>query len=329
MHFEPIGRATPRTLLSVGLRPRLWSRTWRHAPAAIRFIDAEPGDTPGHRQIVRWTYDPERHGRRLCLTFRDRHVFERDHFRWRVISDLIWGVVEKTPGLIFRDIAVDISDGADSSLPPDVLRFVRRPGDPHELLPNLHLLAPRLRLPAPRAWDRKSDTIYFRGAATGAPDYSRNVRVAACLAANALPGGDCLLTAFHQVDDAFQRRARQEGIRGTRDSRKALNRHRYLIDVDGNTSSWDRFWLIGWFGGVPIRFEPVWEEFWTAGAHEEEHYVTATRESLAAVMAELRGDPARARRIAQNAAAFVRRVLAPEPVRQTFETIWRRRAAAC
>jgi hypothetical protein len=44
------------------------------------------------------------------------------------------------------------------------------------------------------------------------------------------------------------------------------------------------FSLIGWFGGVPVRFEMAWEECWHTSLREDVHFVTATRTTLLDVL---------------------------------------------
>jgi predicted component of type VI protein secretion system len=84
-----------------------------------------------------------------------------------------------------------------------------------------------------------------------------------------------------------------------------LNLHRFLADVDGNVSSWDRFLLIGSFGGVPIRFEPQWEECWHHMLADGHNCIVADRHTLADVLSRLRSRPEEARRIAANARELV------------------------
>jgi glycosyltransferase involved in cell wall biosynthesis len=73
------------------------------------------------------------------------------------------------------------------------------------------------------------------------------------------------------------------------------------VDADGNSSSWDRYLLIGHYGGVPIRFENLWQECWHSLLVDGENCVVADRHSLAAAVERLRANPDTARRIAANA----------------------------
>ena len=288
----------------------------------MRVVEPRQPEPHGHHLITRWNYNPALHGHRLCIEFKSAEVYRKHHVRWRTFANSLWRVVCKHSSLTFSDIPVDLGDGEVETIPADVFRFARRPGQPHDLLPNLHLLRPRPRLPQPIGWQEKTDSLYFRGAATGSRDYEQSIRIAACRAARGIPETNCRLTRFPEVSDAFAERARTEGLAGREDPLAEMNHHRFLLDVDGNTSSWDRFLLIGWFGGVPVRFEPAWEECWHTSIREDVHFVTATRTTLPDVLNSLRADPSRAQTIAAAASAVARQLLSSPNVQRMLEESW-------
>lgn len=324
--FRPVPFWAPRTLPALLLRPRLWHGVG-HAPVSVAVLASGSPHPPPHQAIVRWSHDPEFHAGRLCIEFPHHDVYRRLAPRWRTLADSLHAMLGRRDAA-FRNVAVDISDCEDGSVSGHVFRFARRKDERHELLPNVHLLGRRPRLPAPLPWDAKSDTIYFRGAATGDRSFATNKRVAACLAARDIGGGDCKLTAFPEVDQRFVDHALREGIAAPRAALAEMNRHRFLLDVDGNTSSWDRFHVIGSCGGVPIRFETEWEECWHHHLVEGVHFVAATRHTLADVVAELRANPQRARTIAGNAARIAREILSPQHVQRMLEEAWLRRTSS-
>jgi hypothetical protein len=159
-------------------------------------------------------------------------------------------------------VLIDLSDGVDTDAPPNLLAFARRPGSRARLIPNPYLLRPRPWLGPALPWAMKRDSVYFRGASTGSTDYDANARVALCRVAKTMPRADCRVSRIKQVDAHFAARLEEEGLVGWRLPIWAMNRHRFLVEADGNSSSWDRYMLIGSFGGVPIRFECEWEECW-------------------------------------------------------------------
>ena len=318
--FSRVGFWAPRTLGYWLCRPRLWGAV-HHRPVAVRFVDDEywPYKSPN---VVRWTYDPSLHGKHLCLDFANRPVADLWRFRWRTLANGLWKIIDVCPHITFHEVPVDVSDCADGSLPRDVLRFAKLPEEPHDLLPNPYLLErDRVRFQS-IAWSRMADSVFFRGAATGPGEYSENPRVAACLAARQIKGGDCKLTSFHDVGPDFRRCATNDGITAKRTKPSAMGGHRYLLEVDGHTSSWDRFRRIGLCGSVPIRFETRWQEYWHDKIVEGTHYVAATRANLGAVIADLRDSPGRARDIAAQASDLVRETLSVGNAQESLQRIW-------
>jgi hypothetical protein len=311
----------PKGVLATLLRPRLWRHVWKRRMGICIAPPARP-EPHGHQFISFWTYDPSRFGNQLCAEFRSNTAYRRQHERWQPIADALWRLIDRHPQIVFRNVAIDLGDGETETIPADVFRFARRLGQPHDLLPNPYLLRPRPRLSPARPWNEKTDVLYFRGAATGLPDFSTNIRVTACIAAQTIPCSDCRLTSFPEVSDDFVDASHRHGIASVAAPLTAMNDHRFLLDVDGNTSSWDRFLFIGSFGGVPIRFESRWEECWHFTLREGVSYVSATRDTLQNVVDFLRSKPSHAEQIASAATALVRDVLSPENIDTLFETAW-------
>lgn len=78
-------------------------------------------------------------------------------------------------------------------------------------------------------------------------------------------------------------------------------------------------------GGVPIRFESCWQEYWHDKITEGTHYVAATRKNIGAVITELRDAPDQAYDIASQASDFVRRELSVDKVEESLQRIWLKR----
>lgn len=322
--FRPVGFWAPRSAVNVALRPRLW-RNIRHAPVSVRFDESEWSRFPA---IVRWSYSPDANEGRLCLTFTSVDTYSSLAYRWRAVANALWRMIRARPGIAFHEIPVDIGDGCDESVPTNTFRFARMPRDPHDLIPNSYFLDRRHRLPPPMPWEGKKDTVYFRGSLTGLNQGRENARVAACLVSREITDSDCKLTSFPKASVDFETEVQLEGIVGSVDPVNTLNNHRYLLDIDGNSSSWHRFWLIGMFRGVPIRFETRWQECWHDMIRDGEHYVSANRHNLATVVEELRSQPEKARQIAESAAAIARGPLSSEGAQHMFEKAWLRRVVA-
>jgi len=271
---------------------------------------------PAGSQVTRWTFDRQRYGDQVRIEFSGPEQMRRFGTRWRDLARAIHVCGREDPEFRFEDVPIHFGDGVFFQEPQDVLGFARRTGASIGLIPNTYLLGPRPSLPAPLAWERKTDTLYFRGASTGAVAYEENARVRFCRAARAIPGSDCRISKLRQIDGDFARRLAAEGLVARPDPLRRLNRHRFLADVDGNTSSWDRYLMIGLFGGVPIRFEPAWEECWHDLLVDGETCVVVDRDTLPEVVARLRANDRIARRIAENAREIARIKLTPEALRQ-------------
>lgn len=319
--FQPVGFWAPRTAVNVAIRPRLW-RTISNAKVSVRFEESAWSQFPS---VVRWSYAPTKDKKRLAVCFTNKETYFKRADRWRAISNALGRLIAAHPDISFDEIPVDVSDCFDATVPPATFRFSKLRDDPHDLIPNPYFLDRRHRLSSAMPWERKKDTVYFRGSLTGTTQSRSNPRVAACLVARAIPGADCKLTMFQQTPAELRAELEREGISCRRDRVKSLNSHRYLLDIDGNASSWHRFWLIGMFRCDPIRFETQWQECWHHLIHEGEHFVAANRHNLGEVIKVLRARPRAAQAIAAAAGTMARDVLSPAGAQRMFEAAWLRR----
>jgi hypothetical protein len=293
-------------------RPVRTLRALSHGPVAISF---DPSLPPC---VTRWTFSHHRHDGRVVVAFRDHEATSRLLLRWRLLADVIRGLGRMHRSLDIRDVLIDLSDGVGTDAPPSLLAFARRPGSRARLIPNPYLLRPRPWLLPPLSWAFKTDSIYFRGASTGSHDYDANARVTLCRVTRGIPRSDCKVSRLKQVDRDFAARLQAEGFVGWRLPIAEMNRHRFLVEADGNSSSWDRYMLIGSFGGVPIRFECEWEECWHDRLIDGVNCVTADRHSLPDVIERLRSRPEEALAIARNAARTVSEHLSPPALAHQF-----------
>ena len=320
--FKPVGFWAPRTALNFAVRPRLWRQVF-HAPVCIRFEESEWSK---HPTVARYTYFKRLQKNCLHITFTSEYWYRQFSIRWRAISDALSLLIKQHPNIEFTDVPVDISDCTDASVPENTFRFAKLPSDPHDLLPNPFLLEHRRVPQHPIKWKHKKDSLYFRGALTGQLQSFENSRIAACVAAQGIPNSDCKLSMFPQTSETFIHEIESRNLCGSKESKKALNRHRYLLDIDGNSSSWHRFWLIGTFGCVPIRFETKWVEYWHEKLEEGGDYLYANRETLSDVVDVLRKQPEKATSIAQNASKFVSTYLSPSSAQKSFNEAWLNRS---
>jgi len=322
--FQPLRRWAPeywRRLFS----KFYWRPLLTGPPLGFCTAEFEEPSLIGKSWIYRVSYDPRAFGHRICLKVAPCDPATIDLKRLRIIVAALWQVRCWRPELIYRDVHIDTSDCMDGDLPQHVFRVAKRPGEPHPLLPNLHLLSDRRGIPKAKPWTQKADTCWFRGAATGDIDFENNKRVLVCRLADQIAGVDSKLTSVPGGSADFIENCRRAGIMAAPTSFAEMNNHRYLLDVDGNTTSWDRYLRIGLLGGVPIRFEPQWTEYWHDQLVEGKNVVTVDRTTFADQLAALRCDERRSKAIAQRASELARTELSREAVLRTFADLW----AAC
>lgn len=315
--FQPLRRWAPaywRHLLATCY----WRPLLTGAPLGFRTCEFEERSLVGKHEVYRFSYHPQTFGNRICVTVAPGEASRIKIKRLMAITSALWDLRRLAPDLTYHDLHIESSDCGDPDVPVCVLRSVKLPGEPHALIPNLYLLAKRRRRVVARPWARKANTAWFRGASTGSRCFEENARVRLCQLAKRIDGADCKLTATPGVSPAFARQCAEAGLMAAPTSPAAMNAHRILIDVDGNTSSWDRYLWTGRVGAVPLRFEPRWLEVWHRHLVEGENVVTADRSTLARHIAALRDDDARSRGIAEQARQLVRRLFAREAVLRTL-----------
>jgi hypothetical protein len=321
--YTDFSRWSPRPALYWALRPQKAFKRLLSEPMTLA-VRIRPGSDPvlcGRPAMTRWSYDLERSGPRLLLTLEHGGDLTNLDGRWRAVASTLWRLILKRPDIRFEEVPVDLGDGA-SDLPDYVFVLARPRGTRHPLLPTTSLLRERKPVPAARPWARKTGQLYFRGALTGHPDLDRNSRVALCRLAGQLPDTDCKLTRLEHARPEVRAQLEQEGLASRRMPFTDMNKHRFLADVDGHTTSWDRYMLIGAFGGVPVLFEPGWEECWHGELKDGENCVLTDRHTLGDALERLRADDARARHIAAGAAALANRWLSPAGAQEMFEQRW-------
>lgn len=314
--FVPIAPWRPEGLGHWLMRPHRTLYVLGRGPVAVRCA-ADGGPPPHLATVTTWSFDRSAAGDVVRIEFGSPAQMQRFAARWRILADAIHRIGRDHPTFAFRDVRISLGDGARADTPAGTLAFARLPGMPVPLIPNPYLLR-QSRLPGAIPWDRKRDTLYFRGTSTGSADYDANARVALCRASRSIPRADCRLSRLRQVDAAFGERLRADGLVGGREPPSRLNRHRFLVEADGNCSSWDRYLLIGSFGGLPIRFETVWEECWHDLLEDGANCVVADRHTLAAAVDRLRADDPHARRIAAAATRLVAEHFAPPALDRRF-----------
>ena len=320
--FSPRSRFYPSRFSQCLSHPRRIIKSLRNAPISIRFAPLHDDVLNHIPTLALFSYDKSHYGNRVCIWAKQESELLKNWDRCRLVANYLWQMVQKS-SYVFQNVPVDLGDGAvHAGVPHQVFCFSRKRGLLNPLLPNPYLLRPRSRLPQPIPFEKKLDALYFRGSSTGDMLYESNHRIALCLAAKSIERSDCFVSHVVQVDAEFANRMIRDDVVRSPDPLAKMNRYRMVVDVDGNTSSWDRFLSIASFGAVPIRFEESFEECWHSKLVAGRHYVAADRNSLGRVVGELRNDLPAAKQIAIQASRFAEEYLAPGRIRAQFEEAW-------
>ncbi len=118
----------------------------------------------------------------------------------------------------------------------------------------------RRRFASPVPWAERSSTAFWRGSTTGHPPVSNlaeNPRAALCLLARDKPEADLDvgLSQIVQFSPEWTRAAHEAGLVKPFEPWQMLDRHRYHIDIDGNTNSWPGLLSKLHCGGVVLKVD--------------------------------------------------------------------------
>eukprot|EP00301_Raphidiophrys_heterophryoidea_P007973 c13014_g2_i1.p1 GENE.c13014_g2_i1~~c13014_g2_i1.p1 ORF type:complete len:448 (-),score=116.56 c13014_g2_i1:127-1272(-) len=195
--------------------------------------------------------------------------------------------------LAFGDEAVcpNCADGskiAPASAPAD---------DAIELIPDCHFLfqngysdmrteMDQLNAESSLNWDSKTNKIFWRGTTTGGPtpeqghDYMQNQRVHAVslsLSDKHSAYFDARFSGFVQGDSTTENEFNRLGLMGNGAGRGEWLRYKYVMDLDGNTNSWDGlFWKLlsnSVVFKVTSKNNPPYVEWYYPRLHAWEHFI--------------------------------------------------------
>lgn len=165
-------------------------------------------------------------------------------------------------------------------------------------------------------WAQKVDGLYWRGASTGqvinAPDdLRRNPRIRLCLESKRIKGADVRLSNIAQISDAGTKAAiNGHGIVDRRRHIDQFLRHRYVVDIDGNTNAWSSFFWKLHSNSVVLKVGGSFRQWYYRRLEPWVHYVPV-RSDLSDLDTQLRWCRSNARKcraIARNATQFTRAV---------------------
>lgn len=164
------------------------------------------------------------------------------------------------------------------------------------------------------AWDKRQDTLYWRGTDTGVWRYT-NVehapRVAICNLARRNPETiNAAITRVELRPGHEEKRAyyEQKGYFGVEEDQSAILDYRYQLDIDGNTSTWSSFFLKLLTGSPVLKVDSEcgWKQWYYDRLLPGEHFVTVRADlaDLEEKLDWLRADHEAARKIGNAGRQF-------------------------
>jgi hypothetical protein len=243
-------------------------------------------------------------------------VPERLHARRDAVRNAVT-VVHRVARLPDLDCIISLHD---SSATEPVLTFAKPRSAPSVLIPDFEALGGHLALIAEVdaaarriPWEDKLDQACWRGASTGgfstADSVERLPRAALVLLSLANPLEiDARFTFLCQMDEAARQMLTSRGALGGRLTPTEQLRHRYLIDVDGNSCSYSRcYW--GLLGNSVLLKQVTDETQWYYGSlRPYQHFIPVKRDlsDLLAQLAWARAHDDECRKISRQASDFAR-----------------------
>jgi hypothetical protein len=162
------------------------------------------------------------------------------------------------------------------------------------------------------AWEKKWSNAIWRGSTTGGTytfdNWWQFPRSRLVLYSLAHPNVvDARFTgSFWQCEDGVAQLLQQKGLVGSYVPIADHLRYRYLIDIDGNSCTWSRFYWILRSQSVPLKITSKDIQWYYGGLEPWYHYVPVLNDfsDLEQQVEYLRNNDAHAREIAQNGREF-------------------------
>lgn len=182
-------------------------------------------------------------------------------------------------------------------------------------------------------WEYKIPGAFWRGTSTGLPLLTRegwreNLRVKLCiksLEANDSGFLDAYFSEIVQCDDeSVKEQIVNSGLLREPINHLMFGRNLYLIDIDGNASSWGYFWKLC-FNGVVLKVDSPYMQWFYPFLVPGEHYlpVKSDLSDLFETIRWARNNDARCREISENASVIMRQNLMKDTVRQAANVVRR------
>lgn len=192
----------------------------------------------------------------------------------------------------------------------------------------------------PVPWRQRSDVLIWRGSTTGlgaitapamvAADGALTLRTRACLALRDVPGCDVKFSSVVQTSDrqGDEARLRAAGLLGGRVGTGQWVRHKFALDMDGNTNAWSNLFERLLLGCCVIKVaSPLgFRQWYYDDLVPWRHFVpvVADLSDLVATLAWCRAHPAECEAIAAEGSALAHRMTFQGEMTRGLATLNRR-----
>jgi len=196
-----------------------------------------------------------------------------------------------------------------------------------KLLPNLYAMynfqgkLERVRKEDTRPFKSKPwRSAVFYGQPTGLYDVNNNLRCTFCLGTREIPSVQGKITSGVQINPAQHELVRP--AMGRPISFDVQLKFAYQVNIDGNSTSWDRLpWQLASNSVVLNHRRNQHWEWWYGHLVEDAHYAACDENDIASVIEHYEKHPRFAQRMIKNANNIVREYLNPESIRKHTEKL--------
>ena len=219
------------------------------------------------------------------------------HKRTKVIASFIQECLKQIPDKINVDLLINVHDKYDGEFSEfPVIAFGKSVSNHPEIIqiPSLYLLDGTVgrrckkteRVDPP--FHLKRGKVCFYGASTGYLNTNKNQRVQAALWAKDKKNMVIKITNWCQgADYDLISKGLANQIPHISDKTKSIRRqllYKYLLNIDGNSTSWDRFVWQLFSNSLSLKLESPQTEFWYPLLKDRINYVSVTLDTLEEVI---------------------------------------------
>lgn len=220
------------------------------------------------------------------------------HKRTRAVASFIRQSLKNANSNITADLLINVHDKYDGEFSDyPVLAFGKSVSNRPEIIeiPSLYLLDGTVKKRCKKTekidppFHLKRGKVCFYGASTGDLNTDNNQRVQAALWAEDKKNMIIKITNWCQgADNDLIEKGKGDCIPPISDKTKSIRRqliYKYLLNIDGNATSWDRFIWQLYSNSLSLKLESNQTEFWYPLLEDRHNFVSVTLDNLEEVIA--------------------------------------------